>query len=251
MMRGVPEVSVVMPAYNAATTILRSMRSVLSQQDVAVELIVVDDRSTDRTWDLVQETAASDPRVVPIRQQANGGVSDARNTGIDAAQGGKLAFLDSDDCWHPGKLAAQLRFMRESGGAICYAPYRRVDAAGRQLSVVVPPRRVDYRAMLRSNRIGNLTAVYDRRLGDARFKRIGHEDYVFWLEMVRKAGVALRLPAATPVADYLVRAGSLSADKWRAASWQWSIYREIAGLDPIRSGWYFLNYAAIALGKRR
>ena len=105
--------------------------------------------------------------------------------------------------------------------------------------------------MLKSNRIGNLTGIYHRSLGDARFQRVGHEDYVFWLQMVSLAGYAERVDYPEPLAWYLVRPTSLSADKGRAARWQWHIYREIEKLGLLLSSWYFLHYAVIALLKRR
>ena len=104
--------------------------------------------------------------------------------------------------------------------------------------------------MLRSNHIGNLTGMYDRRLGDARFRKVGHEDYVFWLELVRRAGVAARVPHAEPLARYLVRGGSVSANKLRAARWQWRIYRDIEGIGWLRSARLMLHYGWHALRKR-
>lgn len=246
-----PKVSVVMPAFDAQATLADSMRSVLAQDYPAIELLVVDDRSGDATWSLIERAAAADPRVVALRQPANAGVAAARNAGIEAATGDYIAFLDSDDLWHSGKLAAQVAFMRETGTRICYAPYRRIDERGRVLSVVRPPARVGLADMRKSNRIGNLTGIYDRSLGDGRFERVGHEDYVFWLRMVRKAGEARRLPGDAPVADYLVRDASLSANKAKAARWQWRIYRDQEHLDPLRAGWYFMHYAANAVLKRQ
>ncbi len=243
-------ISVVMPAYNAAATLVRAMASVLAQPDAEMELLVVDDRSRDATWELIRAAALADARVVPIRQPSNQGVAAARNAGIEAATGDFIAFLDSDDAWHPGKAARQLAHMRASGALVSYAAYRRVDERGRVLSLVRPPPRTSYADMLRSNRIGNLTGMYDRRLGQARFRRIGHEDYVFWLELVRRAGQALRLPEADPVADYLVRSGSLSGDKFKAARWQWNIYREVERIGRLRSGWYFAHYVGNAVLKR-
>ena len=248
---GMAKVSVVMPAYNAAATLQASMDSVFAQSHADVELLVIDDRSKDATWELIQDAAAREPRLVPIRQPQNGGVAAARNAGLEAATGTHIAFLDSDDRWLPDKLALQLAHMRETRAAISYTSYRRFDEAGRELSIVRPPAEVDYADMLKSNRIGNLTGIYDRSLGDARFDRIGHEDYVFWLKMVRRAGIARRVPTAEPLAEYLVRAGSLSADKHKAARWQWNIYRNVEGLGPLRAAWYFAHYAAIAVAKRR
>ena len=244
-------VSVVMPAYNAAATLQASMDSVFAQTHADVELIVVDDCSKDASWEIIRETAAREPGVVPIRMAKNGGVAAARNAGIEAASGTHIAFLDSDDRWRPGKLEAQLAHMAATGSAISYTAYRRFDESDNTLSVVVPPIEADYAAMLKSNRIGNLTGVYDRSIGDGRFEKIGHEDYVFWLAMVKRAGIARRVPSEEPMADYLVRSGSLSADKRKAARWQWTIYREVEKLDPLRAAWYFAHYAAIAVAKRR
>ena len=245
-------VSVVMPAYNAQDTIEASMRSVLAQTHGDVELVVVDDRSKDGTRECVECIAGGDPRVAPVFLAANGGVAAARNAGIEAARGAYVAFLDSDDTWHPRKLEVQLARMHATGMRVGYASYRRVDGAGRVLSLVVPPARIDHPAMLRSNRIGNLTGIYDRALGDGRFSRIGHEDYAFWLDMVRRAGGAVRADDGEgPLADYLVRAGSLSSDKWKAARWQWRIYRDVERLGIARASWYFAPYAGNAIAKRR
>ena len=188
--QGTTTVSVVMPVYNAAATLAQAMQSVLGQTHRAVELVVVDDGSRDGSSAVIDAFAAADPRVVTVRLAGNSGVAAARNAGIDAATGDCMAFLDSDDWWHPRKLAVQLAWMRDSGVPISYTAYQRVDEAGAELSVVQPPATVCYRDMLRSNRIGNLTGIYDRRVGDGRFQRVGHEDYAFWLAMVRRAGVA-------------------------------------------------------------
>lgn len=243
-------VSVIMPAFDAAATIAESMRSVLEQQHRDVELLVIDDRSRDATWDIVQAAAETDARIVPIRMAANGGVAAARNAGLEAARGRWIAFLDSDDLWRADKLVRQLAHVDTDGAQVCYTAYRRFGDDGRTLSLVRPPRRVDYADMLKSNRIGNLTGLYARGLGDFRFRKVGHEDYVFWLQVVRAAGHAQRVPSDEPLADYRVRGGSLSSNKARAARWQWAIYREIEGLGRMRAAWYFAHYAAHALAKR-
>lgn len=243
-------VSVVMPAYNAAQTIVGSMRSVLEQSHADVELIVVDDRSTDGSWALIQQAAAADPRIVALRQPANAGVASARNAGIQAATGRYIAFLDSDDRWHPSKLQVQLAHLRQTGARVGYTAYQRIGEDGRVISIVRPPPSVRYADMLKSNCIGNLTGLYDRCLGDMQFQKVGHEDYVFWLGMVRLAGEAVCAGHPEPLAYYLVRQGSLSANKLRAARWQWHIYRRIERLGWLRSVWYFLHYVARAFAKR-
>jgi glycosyltransferase involved in cell wall biosynthesis len=101
-----PRVSVVLPTYNRATVLGASMESVLDQTYRDLELLVVDDGSTDDTAAVVD--SVDDPRVAYLAHEQNRGVSAARNTGIEAARGDVVAFQDSDDEWAPEKLAAQM-----------------------------------------------------------------------------------------------------------------------------------------------
>jgi glycosyltransferase involved in cell wall biosynthesis len=244
-------VSVIMPVYNAEAWLPRAIDSVLAQSHDHLELITVDDGSSDRSPGMLDAYAAIDERVRVMRQPSNGGVAAARNAGIAAARGDYVSFLDADDWWHPAKLERQLASMRESGALISYASYWRVAEDGRVLSKVIPPPQVNWQDMLASNFIGNLTGMYARRLGDVRFQRIGHEDYVFWLEQVRRAGKAVRVESPEPLAWYLVRERSLSANKLRAASWQWDIYRSVEKLGLIQSAYCMARYVQHAMVKRR
>lgn len=244
-------VSVIMPVYNAANWMRRGVDSVLQQTHSHLELIAVDDGSQDESVAILDAYARADPRVRVHRQPVNDGVAAARNAGIAAAQGDYIAFLDADDWWHSSKLEKQLAGMRETGALISYSAYFRVAEDGRMLGQVTPPGKVSWRDMLASNFIGNLTGVYARRLGDVPFRRIGHEDYVFWLEQVRRAGEAIRVATAEPLAWYLVRDSSLSANKLRAARWQWTIYREVEQLGLLQSTACMLRYVRHALAKRR
>ena len=246
-------VSVVMPLYNAQRFLRRPVESVLGQTHTNLELVVADDGSTDDSPAIVDSYARNDARVRLLRTECNGGVAAARNRAIAAAKGRYIAFLDSDDWWHPEKLKRQLALLESSQSAVAYARYQRVAEDGSPLNLVVPPMQVGHRDMLRSNFIGNCTGIYDRwRLGgDGQFRRIGHEDYVFWLELVKRAGLAVCVPGEEPLAWYLVRDGSVSSNKLRAARWQWRIYRDIEKLDVMRSAWYMSHYVLNALAKRR
>ncbi len=99
-----PRVSVVIPCFNTERYIAGTLRAVLAQTGAALEVIVVDDGSTDGSAALVEREF---PQVRLLRR-ANGGVAAARNAGIGAATGDWVAFCDADDIWLPGKLAAQL-----------------------------------------------------------------------------------------------------------------------------------------------
>ena len=101
-----PQVSVLIPCWNAAWSIGRALDSVLGTADPTVECIVVDDASTDETADLVQSLADHDPRIVLVRAQVNAGASGALNLGLPLVRGEWLTFLGSDDRLLPGALAA-------------------------------------------------------------------------------------------------------------------------------------------------
>src|SRR5438874_1624069 len=103
-----PLVSVVIPTYNSAHYIGEAVQSVLAQTYTNFEVIVVDDGSTDDTRERLESVAGR----IRYLYQPNGGVSKARNRGIQEARGELIAFLDGDDEWLPEKLAKQLAYMR-------------------------------------------------------------------------------------------------------------------------------------------
>jgi glycosyltransferase involved in cell wall biosynthesis len=108
-----PEVSVVVPTHNRRELLLLTLRSVLWQRGVDVEVIVVDDGSTDGTRDAV--LALHEPRVHVVDHRTAQGVSVARNRGFSASNGRWVAFLDDDDLWAPDKLIAQLDAAKRAG----------------------------------------------------------------------------------------------------------------------------------------
>ncbi|HET8898233.1 MAG TPA: glycosyltransferase family A protein [Rhodanobacteraceae bacterium] len=243
-------VSVVMPVYDAARWLPQALDSVLAQSHANFEVVAVDDGSRDASADILARYAAADARVRVLRQ-ANAGVAAARNAAIRAARGDYVAFLDADDRWHPDKLTRQLATLRKHAAQICYAAYWRVDEEDAVLGQVLPPPALDAQAMLCSNFIGNLTGLYARSLGDIPIRRMGHEDYAFWLEQVRRAGGAVRAESDVPLAWYRVRRQSLSGNKLKAVAWQWAILRDVAGLSWRQALPCMARYAWHAVHKRR
>ncbi|WP_165372417.1 glycosyltransferase family 2 protein [Nocardioides iriomotensis] len=110
-------VSVVIPNYNRGHLIRAAVESALSSGDVAVEVLVCDDGSTDDSESVVRGVA--DPRVRWLPGARSGGPAVPRNRGVREAKGEWVAFLDSDDTWLPGKLDAQLRELRRTGDRAC------------------------------------------------------------------------------------------------------------------------------------
>lgn len=99
-MRGEPKISVIIPIYNTAEYLPRCLDSILRNTYQNLEIICINDGSTDDSAAILEQYAAADTRIIPVNQ-ANGGVSAARNTGLDIATGDFIAFVDSDDWMHP------------------------------------------------------------------------------------------------------------------------------------------------------
>ena len=127
-------ISVVIPSYNRAGVLPMAINSVLGQTYRDIELILVDDGSTDGTEDLIR--SIKDGRLRYIKLERNGGACRARNIGIDAAKGEYIAFQDSDDRWHSGKLERQLRFLQEAGVDMVYCAMNRINVNGQSAQKV-------------------------------------------------------------------------------------------------------------------
>lgn len=213
-------VSIIMPAYNSAATISESIVSVLSQSHRDVELVIVDDGSTDETADICRRHAAQDNRVRLI-SQSNRGVSAARNTGIKAANGVYVAFLDADDLWEKEKIKQQMDSVRTHTGSIVLTGMIRFSGDGdarRFLTTTDPPPFLDQGRYarqilnLRNHEMGSFgtalvpkycldeTFLFDERLRTS-------EDWDLWLRL------AFRYPFENinkPLRLYRKYAGSLT-----------------------------------------
>lgn len=195
-----PLVSVVMPAYNARLYILEAIRSVLEQDYINIELIVVDDGSSDDTVELARSLGNR----VKVFERNNSGPAAARNFGISVAQGEFIAFLDADDVWLPGKLSAQIRYLLDHPDiGVVYGGFKRWCAS--ENGIFPPPNASDqdllklsvddeysgfiYNHLLLDNIVHIITAVIRKSIletvsGFDEALRTG-EDYDLWLKVSR------------------------------------------------------------------
>jgi GT2 family glycosyltransferase len=127
-------VSVIIPTYNRAQLVGRAIDSALAQTHTSIEVIVVDDGSTDGTDDLIRHRYATETRVT-YHYQTNKGVAAARNAGLSLARGAHIAFLDSDDVWKPWKLELQLCCLdRFPEAGMIWTDMEAIDPAGLMVS---------------------------------------------------------------------------------------------------------------------
>jgi glycosyltransferase involved in cell wall biosynthesis len=122
-----PVVSVILPAFQAETFIAEAIRSALAQTLPGIEVIAVDDCSTDGTWEVILACARTDPRVLPVRLPCRGGPAAARNAGIAQARGRWLALLDADDLFLPERLARMVAAAEAAGADLLADNMLRVD----------------------------------------------------------------------------------------------------------------------------
>lgn len=186
-----PTVSVIIPTYNRAHLVVRAIRSVLNQSFQDFEIIVVDDGSTDNTEEVINNF--NDSRIRYIRHEKNRGVSAARNTGILAARGEYIAFLDSDDEWLPQKLEKQVKAFKtlEEKVGLIYTGICFVDPSGRPLG----ERRSTFSGyvfheLLKRNIIGTASSVMLRRkclISTGLFDEAlpFREDYDLWIRIAK------------------------------------------------------------------
>jgi glycosyltransferase involved in cell wall biosynthesis len=225
-----PRVSVVVPTYNRAWCLAEALDSVLAQDVAGVELIVVDDGSTDDTPQLL---AGYGERIRVLRQE-NRGVSAARNAGIAAARGGLVAFLDSDDLWLPGKLRAQVDFFAAHPEALVCQTEELWVKDGRRVN---PGRRhrkrggMIFEPSLELCLVSPSAVMMRREL----FERVGHfdealpacEDYDLWLR------VSLQHPIHLIATQLIVKRGG-HADQL-SKGWGLDRYR-IAAIMKLLNG---------------
>ena len=200
-----PLVSVVIPTYNRADLVPRAIHSVLAQSYAPVEVIVVDDASTDGTATVM--AGITDPRVTYIRCSANRGVSAAKNIGVRASKGELLAFLDDDDVWLPGKLEKQVLLFGSPEVGLVYCGIEVVDREGKRLGAYRPYKRgLIYEALLFKNYLHTSAVVVRRSCLEAGHLfdegLIAFEDYDLWLRIAETWSVDYVPDALAHVAGF-------------------------------------------------
>lgn len=243
-------VSIIMPVYNGKSHIEQAVASVFQQTYQKWELIVIDDCSTDGTYELLMKNYENDNRLCLLRNETNQGIAKSRNKGISHGKGQFIAFLDSDDMWDPKKLEEQIAFMKNHQVAFSYTDCRVIDVTGQWTGKNrIAPKEVTYQQLLYGNPIPCLTVVLDRlQVPKIEMPLVKHEDYLAWLYLLQTIPKAENV--GNILASYRVSSDSVSAKKWKAALWQWNIYRKELKLGFWESLKYELSYLYQAVKKR-
>jgi glycosyltransferase involved in cell wall biosynthesis len=188
-----PGVTVVIPTRNRRTLLMTTLAGVLAQTDVELEVVVVDEGSTDGTADAV--AALGDARVRLLRNATAQGVVAARNRGLSAARGTWVAFCDDDDLWAPGKLASQIRAAERAGRQWAVAAAVGFEPDGTVRYRTIPPPDGELASLLpwwntvpggSSNVVARRGLIEQAGGFDGRFRVLA--DWDLWIRLVRSGG---------------------------------------------------------------
>lgn len=213
----------IVPCFNAARFIGKTIESVLAQTYSTFELIVVDDKSTDESVQIVESYARTDPRVRLIQMPRNAGAPAApRNAGVAAATGEWVAFLDADDLWHRRKLGLQMQALAEHAALMCSTQMKDFRDE-REIVIEAPParprvERITLTQQLLKYRTPTSSIVARRDLmlrhpfnEDPSFK--AREDTDCFIRVHEDMPFSIKI--AHPLVFYRQQASQISGNKWK------------------------------------
>ena len=240
-------VSIITPSYNSEDYFKATFGSVISQTYQNWEWIIVDDCSTDGSFEYVKELTKDDKRIIVLQAPKNGGTAVARNIGLRHATGKYITFLDSDDLLDPNYLECQLEFMKDNGPIIS-SGYRR--KAEKTCTDFYVPKENTYKSLLKGCPLSCLTTMYDREvIGDVFFpenmKRV--EDYTFWLDILKRGYVAKGNPQV--LATYIIGKNSKSRNKLKLIKYYYYVYHKTQHFNWLKSWFYVFRWALYGLKK--
>jgi len=258
-----PLFSVIVPAYNAASTLTATVRGVLNQSCSDFELILLNDGSTDDTLHVMLTLAASDQRIKVISHD-NKGVAGSRNVGIDCSRGRLIAFLDADDQWYPTKLSEHYALhvrspdLDISFARIAFVPEERAGGASARTESTVPAGRIGVLQLIGENPVCTASNLVVAR---ACFERIGgfvagmsYAEDQEWLVRAASQGATIE-GIDRLLVDYHMSAQGLSSDLGRMhAGWRDLAYpyRHLIDLKSAEANYCrYLSRRALRTGARR
>jgi glycosyltransferase involved in cell wall biosynthesis len=247
-------VSIITPLYNAEAFIEETAQSIFNQTYANWEWIIINDCSKDSSLEIAQKLASKDARIKVLSNEQNLKTAQTRNNGIRESRGKYIAFIDSDDIWHPKKLETQVKFMKETGAKLSYHAYRKFRAnISNQGDLITVPDKLNYVDLLKSNFIACLSAMYDAEaLGRVEMPDgyKAREDYLTWLKILRTTN-EYAYGTNECLGYYRILNNSYSANKLEVAKLQWKLYREVEKLNIIKAALNFTFYSLNGIIKNK
>ena len=237
-------VSIITPCYNASSYISETIKSVINQTYTNWEMIIVDDCSKDNSAQIIKEFSKYDNRIKYTKTDIpSGSPALPRNIAIAMSKGEYIAFLDSDDLWIPTKLEEQIAFAEEKQYNFIYSNYEKMTWEGKRNNRILTMSKFStYSSTIKSCDIPCLTVLLKKDIiNGICFQNIKKEDYVFWLEVLKKGNIAYNTNKIHAI--YRESNISRSSNKFEMLSAQWHILRNIEHLNYFYSIYCIIIYA--------
>lgn len=244
-------VSIIVPVFNAEKFLKETINSVLNQTYENWELLLVNDKSTDKSTDIIK--SFKDKRIKLIELKQNSGAAVARNTGIKAARGSFICFIDSDDLWKKTKIEKQVKFMKEKDSSFSFTSYEFADETGKPNGKkVIVPETITYKQALKNTTIWTSTVMFDmskltkEQIYMPNVKR--GQDTATWWKVLKQIEHANGLNII--LSYYRRSANTLSSNKVKALKRTWNLYRNVEKMSVAKSIYYFFFYVINAIKRR-
>lgn len=244
------KISIIMPVYNAQRFLKQAIDSVLNQSYSEFELILVDDCSTDNSFEILCEYEQKDSRVRVFKNEKNRGVSFTRNFGVSKAKGDYIALIDSDDMWTFDKLQKQLELLEKYPDTdLCYTGSGFVDTNSYKSDFVFSvPTQVDFKKLLKQN-VVSCSSVLLKKEWLLKYPMAHddmHEDFAVWLSILKDGGKARGVNE--PLLVYRVDRNSKSGNKFKSMAMTYRVYK-FMGLNVFKRVYYMAFYIISGIKK--
>lgn len=244
------KVSVIVPVHNAEKYLAETMESILNQSYKDLELLIVDDASSDGSMKVA--ASFSDDRIRLLTNTGRHSAADARNLGIREATGRYIAYLDADDIWDKKKIEKTLSFMWRENAAFVYTAYEFADENAKGTGKIVHVMdKLDHKHALSRTIIFTSTVMFDMTKLDKELIYMPHiesEDTASWWNVLRTGVVARGLDESLTL--YRRPASSLSSNKIVALKRIWRLYRVHEKMGLLHSCVCFVSWAVRAAVRR-
>ncbi|MCQ2815133.1 MAG: glycosyltransferase [Bacilli bacterium] len=241
------KITIITPSYNCKKYFKETFESVINQTYKDYEWIIIDDCSTDGSFNYISNLIKNNLKIRLFQTPKNGGSAVARNIGLKNASGRYITFLDADDLLDPNYLEEQVKFINDNGPIIT-AGYRRIH--GESNTVFLPRESITFKGLLKGNDCSCLTTMYDREVvGDIFFPEDikKQEDYVFWLNIL-KQGYTVKGNRQV-LATYNIHSDSKNINKKGLIKYQYAVYHKAMHFNFFKSMYYVFRWGIYGLKK--
>ena len=245
-----PLVSIIVPVHNAAGSLHRALRSVLSQTLTDYELILVDDCSADESIRILRKYCELDERVRLYSTATNSGPGVARNVGLRSAKGRYIAFLDADDFWIRNKLEQQVRCFEDDEVILSHTRVILLNTRGDIVGILGGRKEMHLFDMYVGNRVTMSSAMVRADLigADEMPEMRNREDYAYWISLLRRnSGYIAYVPEF--LVGYVKMPGSVSSSILRNVVDTYRMYVSEVGMSPVQAAMLVMVFSCFKFYK--